>query len=360
VNQIVENPYLQYFLGFDRYDDRTPPFDASLMVSFRKRLNSDILIEINELIAQAALDEEQFKKTKDKNDHPKGTKGDGQSEDETKAHQGQLILDATCAPGDIHYPTDVRLLNEAREKLEEIIDTLHEPDLGICTKPRTYRKEARKNYLSLEKQRKKHRKAIRKVIRKQLGYVLRDLKIIDRYLENPQRPLLLSRRQRENIQTIKALYEQQQMMYQTKTHKVENRIVSISQPHLRPIVRGKAGADVEFGCKVLTSVVNGYSFVERMSFNNFNEGSFLIESVENYKERFGSYPEAVMQIRFSELATIWLGLRKTASGSVGQSWDDQPSLLRRLKRYKRSWIPVFETQSKVPMATPRENMGSPA
>ncbi|HVI39597.1 MAG TPA: hypothetical protein VM577_02970, partial [Anaerovoracaceae bacterium] len=51
---------------------------------------------------------------------------------------------------------------------------------------------------------------------------------------------------------------------------------------------------MEFGCKVLTSAVNGYSFVERMSFNSFNEGGFLIEAVENYKERFGFYPEAVM------------------------------------------------------------------
>ncbi len=294
VNQIMENPYLQYFLGFDRYDDRTPPFDASLMVSFRKRLSSDILIEINELIAKAALEEEQKQSKKDKDDHPKDSdKGNGQSEEDA-AHQGQLILDATCAPGDIHYPTDVRLLNEAREKLEEIIDTLHETDIGKFVKPRTYRQEARKNYLSLEKQRKKHKKAIRKVIRRQLGYVSRNLRIIDQYLKNPERIQILTRRQKENLQTIRVLYEQQEMMYRTNTHKVENRIVSISQPHLRPIVRGKAGADVEFGCKVLTSVVNGYSFVERMSFNSFNEGSFLIEAVENYKERFGFYPEVVM------------------------------------------------------------------
>ena len=83
-------------------------------------------------------------------------------------------------------------------------------------------------------------------------------------------------------------------MYQTKTHTVQNRIISITQPYLRPIARGKAGADVEFGCKVLTSVVNGYSFIEYMSFDSFNEGSYLQLAVENYRERFGYYPEAVM------------------------------------------------------------------
>ncbi|HVI39107.1 MAG TPA: transposase, partial [Anaerovoracaceae bacterium] len=129
VNQIMENPYFQYFLGFDHYDDRTPPFDASLMVAFRKRLGSDILIEINELIAKAALEEERSGKSKDKNDHPKSSgRKDEPSKDETPEHQGRLILDATCAPGDIHYPTDIRLLNEARENLEKIIDTLHTPD----------------------------------------------------------------------------------------------------------------------------------------------------------------------------------------------------------------------------------------
>ena len=188
----------------------------------------------------------------------------------------------------------MRLLNEAREKLEDIIDTLHQPDAGILTKPRTYRKEARKNYLGLEKQRKKAHKAIRKVIGKQLGYVRRNLETIDRYLQKTDREQLLSRRQRDNLKTIRILFEQQLFMHKNRTHSVENRIVSITQPHIRPIVRGKAGADVEFGCKIMTSVVNGYSFLERMSFNSFNEGTLLKEAVENYKERFGCYPESVM------------------------------------------------------------------
>jgi hypothetical protein len=303
VNQIMENPYLQYFLGFDRYNDRKPPFDPSLIVHFRKRLPEDIMIEINERIARGFIEaEEAGKKNKKKNDDdnsPKGSDGSGcgsedASNQEEPKNKGNLILDATCAPADIHYPTDVRLLNEAREKLEDIIDTLHRPDTGIRIKPRTYRKEARKNYLSLEKQRRKPIKAIRKVIGKQLAYVRRDLEIIDSYLLEADRQKLLSRRQQSNLDIIRILYEQQLFMRQNKVHKVENRIVSITQPHIRPIVRGKAGAEVEFGCKVLTSVVNGYSFVERMSFNSFNEGTFLIEAVENYRERFGYYPEAVM------------------------------------------------------------------
>ena len=71
-------------------------------------------------------------------------------------------------------------------------------------------------------------------------------------------------------------------------------IVSISQPYVRPIIRGKAGAGTEFGAKVAISVVDGYTFVEKISWDNFNEGNTLQESVESYAKRFGYYPEAVL------------------------------------------------------------------
>ena len=47
-------------------------------------------------------------------------------EQEKSPNEGTLILDATCVPQNIRFPTDTSLLNEAREKAEEIIDVLHE------------------------------------------------------------------------------------------------------------------------------------------------------------------------------------------------------------------------------------------
>src|SRR5690606_17827726 len=93
-------------------------------------------------------------------------------------NQGTLLVDATCAPADIAYPTDVNLLNEAREKLEAIIDTLHKPVIGEVAKPRTYREKARRQYLAVSKQRRPGPKVIRKAIRRQLGFIGRDLAII--------------------------------------------------------------------------------------------------------------------------------------------------------------------------------------
>jgi len=321
VAQIMENPYYQYFIGFERYNDRKQPFDSSMLVYFRKRLNKDILIEVNEIIAKQAAAAAMPKKDKDDNDGNSTGTSNGESTPKASSceencncencqesdgletnnlgssdadNNGLLILDATCAPSDIRYPTDFRLLNEAREKLEKMIDVLHKPDAGTKTKPRTYREKARKDYLSIEKQRKKRKKTIQKAIKKQLAYVCRDLEIIGSYSTDPERFELLKARQKQDLQTIQTLYEQQLQMYISKTHSIEERIVSISQPHIRPIVRGKAGADVEFGSKVMTSVINGYCFIEKMSFDNFNEGINLIEAVENYKKRFGYYPEAVL------------------------------------------------------------------
>ncbi len=125
VEQITENPYLQYFIGLEKYQ-LEPPFDPSLMVHFRKRLDKETLKKINELICQG-------KQTKGPKDPDKpgspppsgGTTKQDNSKPTQPANKGKLLLDATCAPADIRYPTDLSLLNEAREKTEEMIDTLY-------------------------------------------------------------------------------------------------------------------------------------------------------------------------------------------------------------------------------------------
>ena len=52
------------------------------------------------------------------------------------------------------------------------------------------------------------------------------------------------------------------------------------------IVRGKAGRPVEFGAKVSVSLVEGYSIIERMSWDNFNESKDLIGQIEGYRRPF--------------------------------------------------------------------------
>lgn len=63
---------------------------------------------------------------------------------------------------------------------------------------------------------------------------------------------------------IKELYRQQREMFDKKTNRIDFRIVSISQPHIRPIVRGKASAKVEFGAKLTVSLKDGFSRLENI------------------------------------------------------------------------------------------------
>ncbi len=328
---IQENPYLQFFIGYEEFtQDR--PFDASLMVDFRKRFGEEGIARISEAIALASLsqaptsqasipaaNESDVAMPSEPADHhsdPPSADGNPPESQETSAtaesstgtessrdaapttppaNRGKLIVDATCAPADIRYPTDVSLLNEAREKTDEIIDSLHAPLVGKTARPRTYRVKGRRRFVAFTKRKKPKRNAIHRATRQQLAFLRRNLKQIDLLLENtPALPLSnLSRRQYKNLLVCREVYRQQLQMFETNTRRVDDRIVSISQPHVRPIKRGKAGSDTEFGAKLSLSVIDGYSFMDRLSWDNYNESLDLIGQIEAYRERTGFYPASV-------------------------------------------------------------------
>ena len=292
VEQIKEKPYYQYFIGLPGYEYKAP-FVPSLLVEFRKRLDENVLAEINEMIAA-------YNNPDDSSDDD--SNGGGNSADNTNTendnqlacepeNEGTLILDATCAPQNIAYPQDINLLNEARENLESIIDQIC--DEYNFYKPRMYREKARKAYLALAKCRKRTGKRIRKAIGQQLRFISRDLGYIDMFVL--YNDVVLNDKQKKRLFVLKELYEQQKYMYDNKTHKVKDRIVSISQPYIRPIVRGKAKAPVEFGAKLDMSIdEKGIARLEKLSFDAYNEEDVLVTAIENYRKRTGHYPERVL------------------------------------------------------------------
>ncbi|MFV2070215.1 MAG: IS5 family transposase [Pirellulales bacterium] len=310
VEAIRENPYLQFFIGCEEFtQDR--PFDASLMVDFRKRVGEAGIQQIAEAIALASLHKEETASAEPPDGDPQPPRAESAQTTDTqtastqttssdehtekKPNRGKLIADATCAPADIRYPTDVSLLAEAREKTDAIIDELHAPLVGNEPRQRTYRVKARRAFLSFIKKKKPGRKAVHKAKRQQLGFLRRNLGAIDRLLDNPEAlPLSqFSRRMYKNLLVCREVYRQQLEMFENNIQRVDDRIVSISQPHVRPIKRGKAGRETEFGAKLSLSVVSGFSFVDRLSWNNYNEGPDLMEQIETYQRRFGFYPESV-------------------------------------------------------------------
>ncbi len=203
-----------------------------------------------------------------------------------------MIYDASACPQDIAHPTDLGLLSKSREITEAIIDELHRAN-PQGKKPRTYRKVARKAYLKVAQNKNPSKKAIRRGIKSQLQYLKRNFKTIDRQLDGFG-VFPLSRRMQRKYWIIQTLYEQQLGMFQSRTHQVDDRIVSIDQPHVRPIVRGKARAKTEFGAKIHLSLVDGFSFLDTISWHAFHEGTHLADYVENYRKRFGFYPAKVL------------------------------------------------------------------
>ncbi len=276
VEMIRENPYFQYFIGLPEMQN-TAPFDASTITWFRKRLSADIVAEINQLLIDAATGEDPKP--------PSNAASSGGT-----GNKGTLILDATCAPADIHFPTDASLLSEAREKLEGMIDQLHEPSLGA--KPRTYRENARRDYLRLVRSKKPTRRQIRAAVRQQLNYVRRNLESVRKLLVVS--PFRLDDRMMQYLCTIQELYRQQKEMFDNRTHRVEDRIVSIHQPWVRPIVRGKQTASVEFGAKISIGLCDGYTRIERLDWDAYSEAGDLIAAAERYQERTGHYPERIL------------------------------------------------------------------
>ena len=312
VQQIQENVYMQYFIGYSGFSYE-PVFDPSLFVDLRKRFGADQINEINEtimgLVHEDDKDENQDSLPQDKISNVESGELEQADEStiestqqttqeksvEAPENKGDLIVDATVCPQDISYPTDLNLLNDAREKSEKLIDILY-ANLKLADeqtlKPRTYREIARKEYLKVAQKKHKTKKEIRHALRKQLCYLKRNIKYVHQLLKDLD-TIPLSKKDYKYLLVIQTLYEQQKLMYDSKTHSVEDRIVSIHQPHVRPIVRGKTNAYVEFGAKIQMSIMNGITFLEEVSWDAFNEGTRLLSTIENYKRRFGYYPQKV-------------------------------------------------------------------
>jgi len=289
VQQIHENPYLQYFIGYEDYQEKKI-LDSSTLVYFRKRITLEMLKEINEKILESSKSKPKENKKDDKDDNSPNNQS---QENEKTENKGKLILDATCAPEDIKYPTDLNLLNECREKTEKILDILQSRNENEGKRVRTYRRKARKDYLLVAKNKKPNKKLIRKAIGKQIRYLRRNLNNIKKF-EEKESYGLLNDKLLKMMETIKKIYEQQKYMFDKKVNRVTDRIVSLSKPHVRPIVRGKLNAPVEFGSKITLSVVKGFSYITKLSWNNYNEQEDLIPSVENYYLKFGCYPKVIL------------------------------------------------------------------
>jgi len=284
VQSIEENPYMQYFLGFDEFIS-VSPFSASLFVEWRKLLGNQTFNEFSDVLFKVCF-ADKIKKQPIASSHNDAT-------DSKHPNKGKLKLDATVADQYITYPNDLGLLNEARKKTETIVDFLYEVLRDkISVKPRTYRVEARKRYLAESKKRQKNKASLRKAIRYQLNCLDRNIGYINKMLDEFE-ICPLPHKLRRKFWVIQTINTQQREMYDNKSNRCDDRIVSVSQPHVRPIVRGKQGKKVEFGAKLGLALADGFVKAQTISWDAYNESADLIPHVLAYKELYGYLPELV-------------------------------------------------------------------
>jgi Transposase domain (DUF772) len=196
-----------------------------------------------------------------------------------------VLEDATCYEFYMRFPTNVKLLWES-------VDWIYGQMKLTCKRlkiptPRTKYLEQKEKYYSYMRMRKKPWKQTTKRTRSLLHLLNKLIEDLDKIEDQNRIYLQFPEKYYKKRRVIRKVYSQQQEMFSTGSHRVPNRIVSISKSYIRPIVRGKEVKKVEFGAKVNMIQVDGINFIEHLSFDAFNEGPRLIDSIWYSRSLFG-------------------------------------------------------------------------
>lgn len=293
VVSIQENPYMQYLVGL-KYFQEAPVFSPELFVTLRKRIDdkffNDIMLSIHkDCIKKSGTSESEHSDKSDSetsgNSHP--------SASSPVTHKGKMKIDATCTDAEMRYPTDINILEDSSREIERLAQKVSSK-AGIA-KPRSCRGEARSCFVRYMKKKHKGKKLIRETKKLLLHLLSKDVHGFINLLGRLGTDILscLNHRDLSNFSAVRKAYEQQKYMFDHDVCSCLDRIVSIFQSHVRPIVRGKAGRKTEYGAKIGVSVVNGFTYIDHLSWDAYNEGSDLMLQIMTYKERFGYYPQEV-------------------------------------------------------------------
>lgn len=263
--EFSENPYMQFFCGFESF--RTGKvLDSSSLSVVRKRLKADFFKRM-EFLTYKTLVERGI------------IKGKG------------MFCDATVVPEKISYPNDVSILEKCRLKTVSFIKTAQG---FIGKKYRTYCRVAKNLSLSFSKKRHKTRQMVDRAKKKALNFLNRNIKQAKEIvIEGAKKGFDIVFKE---LDTIEKIYHQQKEMYKNKCCRVKDRIVSISKHYVRPIKRGKAGKEVEFGPKGAFSYVDGFLFLNHLSHDNFSEADtgILSRQLSDYETMFGKKPDFIV------------------------------------------------------------------
>lgn len=281
VKQLKGNLHYQYFC--DLSPKRAQNFiDSSSLTKFRKTIGIEGVREIDDIVDKTINTLSRKGKRGPKNRH--------------------LIIDTTVAPSPIEYPTDVKLLEKCRRKCVEVIDKAKK--YGVDTIFRTYKRIAKKIVSTHQKIGHHTAEARRKIQKKLLSWVGRNVKQVEKSQNILKKKLaavtdalkkkIINRfidKTKTALKTIKNILVQQKEIYRGK--KIKNRIVSVWNDKIRPIVRGKYPVKVEFGPKILLVKKDKFLHLAGVYFNNVNDTQLFDPALDYYKEKWKEPPKSV-------------------------------------------------------------------
>ena len=158
-------------------------------------------------------------------------------------------------------------------------------------------------------------------MRKQLDYLQRNLGAIDALIADGACLSALKRHWWHKLLACSELHRQQTILLHSKTRSIPDRLVNLVQRHVRPIVRGKARAAVEFGAKISFYVSNGFAFLHRASWDAYKEGEDLIAKAEKYMQDNGCYPNEYALIAFISMLRTGTTAIRTGFASLASVWE---------------------------------------
>lgn len=304
IQAIQENPYMQYMLGLPAFTTKRV-FDPSLFVTIRKRLGMEDFNSMSEELLKQLLEKARKEKAdqskSQKNDDGQGTAANANSSEPSganpvfgnaKPNKGLMKIDATCCNAEVRYPIDLDLLNDGLEVIDRIFDKFCKKS-GIH-RPVTHLKELHSAYLNVIKLRRKPKTKLNACKELLLTHLNRNyLALLNAMGKVKGAVKYIKPHDLQLLFTVRDMWKQQRQMFKDGTHQCKDRIISIFQPHVRPIVRGKSKAKIEFGAKVGASVVEGFTFIDHHSWDAYNESEDLLLQLRLYKRRWGCLPAKV-------------------------------------------------------------------
>ena len=296
VRDVEENLYAQHFCGLTPDQARGYMCAESGLSDFRRQIGPEGMALV-EAVLNAVAEKKPLKR---------GNK---------------IIIDTTCVPLDIRYPTDIKLLERCRREVLLLIKKAK--GYGVEASYRTYARVAKKMYTLFAKLSKPKAKTRKKVHKQMIQFVRRNLKqLTDLRAQctpalgpgvgdetNPRRFEIhrFLKRLKESEQKIGIILHQQKQIYGGNLH-LAGRIVSFHKDHVRPIMRGKFPVSTEFGPKVLLAVVRGYAYVVNTFQDNVSDTRMTVPALRWFKGKFGKFPWELLADRgmWKRAAAKWL------------------------------------------------------